>query len=128
MHPRRRGDRAARRERLTASPRFDGRVFRNTHRVSPGFKPGVQRPTMRELLGAGVGRIPAGPLPLVNPVAHWAKRAESGLRVTWLGHSTLLIELDGIRVLTDPVWGTRASPLPFAGPKRFHPPPAPLSA
>jgi len=83
---------------------------------------------MRELLGAGVGRIPAGPLPLVNPIAQWAKRPESGLRVTWLGHSTLLIELDGVRVLTDPVWGNRASPLPFAGPKRFHPPPAPLAA
>ena len=128
MHSRRRRENAARRERLKASPRFDGRTFRNTHPVSPGFKPGVQRPTMRELLGAGVGRIPSAPLPLVNPVARWAKRAETGLRVTWLGHSTLLIELDGVRVLTDPVWGVRASPLPFAGPKRFHPPPAPLDA
>lgn len=113
---------------MKASPRFDGRTFRNTHPVSSGFKPGVQRPTMRELLCAGEGRIPSAPLPLVNPVPRWAKRPESGLRVTWLGHSTLLIELDGVRVLTDPVWGNRASPLPFAGPKRFHPPPAPLAA
>jgi L-ascorbate metabolism protein UlaG (beta-lactamase superfamily) len=40
----------------------------------------------------------------------------------------LVIEIDGVRVLTDPVWGQRASPLAFAGPKRFHPPPAPLAA
>ena len=46
----------------------------------------------------------------------------TGLRVTWLGHSTLLIELDGKRFLTDPVWGERASPHPWIGPKRWYPP------
>ena len=50
--------------------------------------------------------------------------ADTGLRVTWLGHSTVLLELDGRRVLTDPVFGDRASPVSFAGPKRFHPVPA----
>lgn len=43
----------------------------------------------------------------------------SGLRITWLGHSTVLIEIDGYRILTDPVWSRRASPVSFAGPKRF---------
>jgi L-ascorbate metabolism protein UlaG (beta-lactamase superfamily) len=118
----------ARRERIKASPRFNGRVFVNTNPVSLGFKEGVERPTMRELLCGGERRIPSGALPLVNPVEQWTKPSETGLRVTWLGHSTLLIEIDGVRVLTDPVWGQRASPLPFAGPKRFHPPPAPLTA
>jgi L-ascorbate metabolism protein UlaG (beta-lactamase superfamily) len=70
----------------------------------------------------------AAPLPSVNPLAAWAKPAGSGLRVTWLGHSTLLIEIDGVRVLTDPVWGTRASPSRLAGPKRFQPVPLPLRA
>ena len=51
----------------------------------------------------------------------------SGLRATWLGHSTVLLEIDGVRVLTDPVWGTRASPLRLAGPKRFQPVPVPLA-
>jgi len=64
----------------------------------------------------------------VDPLPLWSKRASSGLRVTWLGHSTLLIEIDGARILTDPVWSNRVSPLPFAGPKRFHPPPAALEA
>lgn len=115
-------------ERIKASPHFNGRVFVNTHPVSSGLKEGVERPTVRDFLCGGAQRVPAGPLPLVNPVPRWAEPNESGLRVTWLGHSTLLIEIDGVRVLTDPVWGQRASPLPFAGPKRFHPPPAPLSA
>lgn len=115
-------------ERIRASPRFDGRVFVNTHPVSSGFKAGVERPTMRDLLCGGERRVPSGPLPLSDPTTTWARTTETGLRVTWLGHSTLLIELDGVRVLTDPVWGVRASPMAFAGPKRFHPPPAPLDA
>jgi L-ascorbate metabolism protein UlaG (beta-lactamase superfamily) len=52
---------------------------------------------------------------------------DTGLRVTWLGHSTLLVEIDGHRVLTDPVWGERTSPLSWVGPSRFYPPPIPLS-
>jgi L-ascorbate metabolism protein UlaG (beta-lactamase superfamily) len=119
---------ARRLERIKASPRFNGRVFVNTQPVSSGLKPGVERPTMRDFLCGGERRTPGGPLPLVNPVPRWAERAESGLRVTWLGHSTLFLEIDGARLLTDPVWGMRASPMAFAGPKRFHPPPAPLSA
>src|SRR6202007_1938323 len=48
------------------------------------------------------------------------KPPSSGLRATWLGHSTVLIEIGGIRVLTDPVWGPRASPLALAGPQRLQ--------
>jgi L-ascorbate metabolism protein UlaG (beta-lactamase superfamily) len=51
----------------------------------------------------------------------------SGLRITWLGHSTLLLEVDGVTVLTDPVFGERASPVSFAGAKRFHRTPARIS-
>jgi L-ascorbate metabolism protein UlaG (beta-lactamase superfamily) len=46
----------------------------------------------------------------------------SGLRVTWFGHSSMLIEIDGFRVLVDPVWDQRASPLQSMGPKRFFQP------
>lgn len=46
-----------------------------------------------------------------------------GLRVTWMGHSSVLIEIDGVRILTDPVWSERVSFVSFAGPKRFYPPP-----
>lgn len=43
----------------------------------------------------------------------------AGLRVTWMGHSSMLVEVDGVRVLVDPVWDARASPVQWAGPKRF---------
>ncbi|WP_374949985.1 MBL fold metallo-hydrolase [Mucilaginibacter sp.] len=51
---------------------------------------------------------------------------DGGLRVTWLGHSSLLIEVDGIRILTDPVWSERVSFTSLFGPKRFFAPPLPL--
>lgn len=50
----------------------------------------------------------------------------SGLRITWVGHSSLLIEVDGIRILTDPVWSERVSFSNFIGPKRFFAPPLAL--
>ncbi len=69
-------------------------------------------------------RTPDAPLPVVaRTAADYATPPGSGLRVTWLGHSTLLLEIDGARVLIDPVWGERVSPFTFAGPLRFHAPP-----
>ncbi|MEV6615143.1 MBL fold metallo-hydrolase [Streptomyces sp. NPDC051051] len=74
-------------------------------------------------------RAPSGTVP-VHPttLADLARPPATGLRLTWMGHSSVLAEIDGHRVLFDPVWGERCSPLPFAGPKRLHPAPLPLAA
>jgi L-ascorbate metabolism protein UlaG (beta-lactamase superfamily) len=52
---------------------------------------------------------------------------KSGLRITLIGHSSLLIEIDGKRILTDPVWSDRVSFSSFFGPKRFFQPPLALN-
>ncbi|HTH83701.1 MAG TPA: MBL fold metallo-hydrolase [Mucilaginibacter sp.] len=52
---------------------------------------------------------------------------ENGLRITWVGHSSLLIEIDGRTILTDPVWSQRVSFVQWMGPKRFFDPPVKLS-
>lgn len=52
---------------------------------------------------------------------------KSGLRITWVGHSSLLIEIDGHTILTDPVWSQRVSFTQLMGPKRFFQPPLALS-
>ncbi len=59
-----------------------------------------------------------------SPLALWATTPSTGLRVTWFGHSSLLIECDGSCILTDPVFGDYASPVSFLGRKRFHQVPA----
>lgn len=64
--------------------------------------------------------------PFKTDISAYLEPPVSGLRVTWMGHSSLLIEIDGTNVLIDPVWDERASPVQWAGPKRFFSPPLPL--
>ncbi len=114
-----------RKERTLASPQFDGETFRNPTGKGPGIK-GNPLPLFSEYIFGGAQRTPPGPLPVQRPHEQWKKANHSGLRVTWLGHATTLLEMDGFTILTDPVFGERASPFRFAGPKRFHPVPAAL--
>ncbi|WP_428263134.1 MBL fold metallo-hydrolase [Haliangium sp.] len=69
-------------------------------------------------------RRPEQALPvLTRTTESFATPAAEGLEVTWLGHSTLIVEVDGHRFLTDPVFSDRASPSSLVGPSRFHAPP-----
>lgn len=114
-----------RRERILASKQYADGAFRNPTGVSPELK-GNPLPLLGEYFFGNAERNPPGPLPLERPHTIWQRAPETGLRTTWLGHSTVLVELGGVRVLTDPVFGERASPVRFAGPRRFHPVPATL--
>lgn len=65
-------------------------------------------------------RSPQVPLgPFHTDARIYATQPRSGLRVTWIGHSTSIIEIDGVRILVDPMWDERASPFRWIGPKRF---------
>ncbi|MES5818028.1 MBL fold metallo-hydrolase [Streptomyces sp. RG80] len=117
--------------RIRRSPHFKDGVFQNpggVARIRPSastvefakvFFDKDERPRR-----APGGRIPVHPTTL----ADIARPPATGLRLTWMGHSSVLAEIDGQRVLFDPVWGERCSPFPFAGPKRLHPAPLPLAA
>ena len=52
----------------------------------------------------------------------YLRQNRSDFTVTWVGHSTFLIQIDGVNILIDPTWSDRASPFEFTGPKRFTPP------
>lgn len=71
-----------------------------------------------EALGGKQQREPEIALPSI-PVAVGKIGKSEDLKVTWLGHSTCLIEVDGQVILTDPMFSDRASPFSFIGPKRF---------
>ncbi|MDE2455514.1 MAG: MBL fold metallo-hydrolase [Burkholderiales bacterium] len=115
-------------ERVQASPRWGGEGFRNLHPIPPGLRDlQAPRPTLGEFLCGGKRRVPDAPLPAHDPRAAWLRAPDTGLRATWLGHSTVLVEIGGRRILTDPVWGPRASPSRLAGPKRFQPVPVGLA-
>jgi len=124
------GKRAAglRLERMQASAQWGGSGFRNAQPILPGLRdPATPMPSIKEFLCGGERRAPSVPLPALDPREHWLRVPDTGLRVTWLGHSTVLVEIGGLRVLTDPVWGPRASPTRLAGPKRFQPVPVKLA-
>jgi N-acyl-phosphatidylethanolamine-hydrolysing phospholipase D len=65
------------------------------------------------------------PVPIASPAI---PVRSTNLTVTWIGHTTFLIQCDGINILTDPIWSHRASPVSFAGPTRIVPPPISLAA
>lgn len=72
-------------------------------------------------------KVPLKPLgPFRTDPRVYATQSKSGLSVTWFGHSSMLLEIDGVRLLIDPVWDKRAAPTRWAGPKRFFAPTLPL--
>jgi len=99
------------------SDHFDGSRY---HNLPQGEQPGAGD-MLRWMLHRESG--PWGP-PRDGPPGPPPPRQVDGgrLRVTWVGHSTVLVQMDGLNVLTDPVWSERASPVSFAGPRRMRPP------
>jgi L-ascorbate metabolism protein UlaG (beta-lactamase superfamily) len=102
------------------SSHFDGQVF---------FNPGQQKNS--SVIGYLSLRLTTSqavwpdqvPLPSdINPPPRRVSRDEGGARVTLISHATVLIQVAGLNILTDPVWSERASPISFAGPKRVTPP------
>jgi L-ascorbate metabolism protein UlaG (beta-lactamase superfamily) len=116
------GERA---DRVRRSPQFRDGAFRNPvpARILP---PGSGRTMLRELLFGKARRRPTGVVPVVATPP--ADPPPDGLHVVWYGHSSALVEIEGQRVLFDPVWSERCSPSALVGPRRLHPPPVPLSA
>jgi L-ascorbate metabolism protein UlaG (beta-lactamase superfamily) len=117
----------ARAERMRNSPQFSDGAFRNA--APPVERTGASyREVIREMLFGDKKnqRYPAGPIPMLTPAT--AEQTAAGLHITWYGHASVLVEIDGARVLCDPVWSERVSPLRFAGPRRLHEPPVPLES
>ncbi|MER6995476.1 MBL fold metallo-hydrolase [Streptomyces sp. NPDC000410] len=117
-------------ERIRRSPNFADGVFQNP--LGARIRPSGSALEFAKIYfekEARRHRTPKVLVPLhLGTRADLAQPPASGLRLTWMGHSSVLAEVDGRRVLFDPVWGERCSPFAFAGPKRLHPVPLPLAA
>lgn len=107
--------------------RFDGKRYLNPVPTSIGGLSLMLKVLPRFLLESKAKRSPSQPIgPFRTDPAIYQAAPATGLRVTWFGHSSLLVEIDGLRILIDPVWDERASPAQWFGPKRFFPPTIPL--
>lgn len=74
---------------------------------------------------AGLPKPPQQLIPVVAPDLKFVSANNGKVQepaVTWIGHSTLLLQMGGLNIVTDPVFSERASPVQFAGPKRYQPP------
>ena len=60
-------------------------------------------------------------LPICKP--DFSKLRDDGVQVMWIGHASVLVRLDGLTLLTDPVFSTRCSPVQYVGTKRYRDPP-----
>ncbi|MBY0289114.1 MAG: MBL fold metallo-hydrolase [Mycobacteriaceae bacterium] len=108
------------------SPNYLDGVFVNIEPASPvELTRQEQFLLVREVIGGSSNQQPSSAVPLVTPDP---SLAAGDLAVTWYGHSSAIIEVDGYRVLADPVWSDRCSPSRTIGPRRLHPVPAPLEA
>lgn len=103
------------------SDHFDGEVFVNREPMNKGpfdmLKLGFGFVTQAKPWPAWIENTPADPIP---------HKVIDGIRITYINHATTLIQMDGINILTDPIYSDRASPLSFAGPKRIRAPGIPL--
>lgn len=114
----------ARLAQLQRSPAWTGGRFHNGSRALVQPVGNVDE-AVKGMLRGGPDRQPATALPMAaraETLRTLAVPPASGLRITWIGHSTLLIEIDGQRLLTDPMFSDRAFPSTLVGPKRFQPP------
>ena len=105
----------------------------NHHRPDGGFRnpwPGGRPGSFRDFLKWTLverRRNPRRPDPdpgkfaRVTPAFTVPRPAPDQLTITWVGHSSWLIQIAGLNVLTDPIWSKRASPVQFAGPRRWVP-------
>jgi L-ascorbate metabolism protein UlaG (beta-lactamase superfamily) len=109
------------------SPNFQDGAFVNSDPASGiSLDREEQREIIWDLIGSRGTSRPRGPIPVMEPAA--ADPPATRLCVCWFGHSSALIEIDGYRVLADPVWSRRCSPSQTVGPERMHEVPVPLEA
>ena len=101
-----------------ASDHFDGRHFFNPASPSPG------RVDPRRFLNrwASSERAAWPDNVSVRPTVPPRRVAGEDMLVTWIGHSTVLVQTQGLNILTDPIWSERASPFSFVGPRRVRAP------
>jgi L-ascorbate metabolism protein UlaG (beta-lactamase superfamily) len=107
------------------SDHFDGRKFHNQEAIERPRDIGrfISLRLFKYLTRAVQDRPdPGWPVWINDPPGSPPPQRVPGLRITFVNHATLLIQMEGVNILTDPQWSERASPVSWAGPKRHRAP------
>ncbi len=114
---------------MEASPQYrEGKFGNRLPMAEDDWTFGKILAMLGEWLNNDAQTVPEEPMPVETLTAADFASPATDLAVRWFGHSTILIEIEGKRILTDPIWSDRASPVSFAGPHRFTPPLIDLAA
>ncbi|WP_225853942.1 MBL fold metallo-hydrolase, partial [Micromonospora sp. AMSO31t] len=116
----------ARAERAARSPRFRDGTFHNPSGTRSTMVADPGRNLVKELIFGKQKRRPDSAVPLLRPADPAPADPARELSVVWYGHASTLVEIEGHRVLLDPVWSDRCSPSALVGPRRIHEPPVRL--
>ena len=114
-----------RKKRILASPQYGGKSFVNPNGVKTElFTWEMLEVGWEYLTTKRVDPQPTGVIPVTDiDQGAWTNLGEDDFQYAWLGHSSLLVAMEGRLILSDPVFEDRASPISWMGPKRFHPSP-----
>ena len=105
------------------SAHYDGKRFYKTSGADKGAG------DIGKFLWQNLWKKEKWPKAIENPPADpIIARVTEGIRVTYINHATVLVQVAGLNILTDPVWSQRVSPVTFAGPKRVRDPGIPIEA
>jgi L-ascorbate metabolism protein UlaG (beta-lactamase superfamily) len=107
-------------ERMEASPNYSDGSFQNTLETTMSHPDRSIFTAMKKFFFGDENRTPKSDIPIVKTDLSLHKSNDTGLVITWLGHSSVLINIEGKTILTDPVFSERPSPVPFIGPKQFN--------
>ncbi len=110
-------------QRIKASPQYDAAAneFTNSEETPPVVGRQTSPKIIYDFFFSENQRQPPGPLPEVTPPDSALAIKSDSLRFAWLGHSSIFLEVEGKRILLDPMFSKYASPVPFFI-KRFQPP------
>jgi N-acyl-phosphatidylethanolamine-hydrolysing phospholipase D len=105
---------------FSGAPRSDDGRFTNLAGEIMHGTLSVRVPFMLRRFGTYFRSGQGAPLRVANDGASLRENTRhSKPTVTWIGHSTLLVQMEGVTFLTDPTWSNRPSPVPVIGPSRF---------
>jgi len=121
LAPRIGGDPAGERlARIQAMPNHTDGKLHNLEPTDMNMPATTMLKVMWIMLRGAEGREPAQAIPVeAFDREAWERIPDHEVGIAWFGHSTVLLKIDGLTFLTDPVFGERASTFTFAGPKRF---------
>jgi L-ascorbate metabolism protein UlaG (beta-lactamase superfamily) len=103
------------------SDHFDGERFFDPQGVPPRSRRDLLRWRIDRRRGAAKAKWPVwAPSPYADHPP--ARVADAALRISYVGHASMLIQTAGLNMLVDPVWSKRVSPFRFVGPKRVNDP------